>query len=196
MPVRGAKGWSAATLWSRHVECPLPTTSLNLHNKRQLRVVAAGIVLAYCILVAARIDQQWPPDFAAFYSIAHALGAGGLGAVHLLYSIHFQEAVEASVRTGAGRVYFEPFMNPWPAAVIVIPFTVMPLRAAFLIWDTAALGICAVGTYWLCKHAELGGGTPPCLRGSCWRRTPSTWPWAWASTICCGQPAWRCSPPP
>ena len=118
--------------------------------------MAAGTVLAYCVLVAVRIDQQWPPDFAAFYSIARALGTGGLGAVHLMYSIHFQEVAEASVQAGAGRVYFEPFMNPWPAAVILIPFTALPLRAAFLIWDTAALAICAAGTYWLCKDAGLG----------------------------------------
>lgn len=122
---------------------------------RVLEAIAAGIVLAYCGLVASGVEQQWPPDFAAFYSSAHALTVGGFQVIHLLYSIPLQRAAEAGFSSGAGRVYFEPFMNPWPAALLVAPFTVLPLRAAFLAWDLICLVLCAAGTYWLSRSTGL-----------------------------------------
>lgn len=131
-------------------------------NSRKLVVLASGVVLLlYVIVVAARIDQQTLPDFAAFYAVARALGTGGLAASHQLYSLHFQVAAEAFLGHGPGRTYVEPFVALPPAAWVVIPFTVLPLWPAFYLWDALCLALCVLGTVWLARQENLGLDSTP-----------------------------------
>lgn len=134
-------------------------------STRQVVVLISGaLLLSYAFLVAAQIDQQAVPDFAAFYSMARAIGAGGLAASHHMYSVQFQVAAEAFLGHGGhgpGSAYVEPFVALPPAAWVVIPFTVLPLWPAFYLWDAVCLLLCLVGTIWLARQERLGADAIP-----------------------------------
>ena len=125
-------------------------------RKRLLLVVCFAVFVAYVVLVAAGIDQQHPPDFAAFYTVARALRLGGLGAAHRMYSLSFQIAAGRILRGGRQGEFLDPFVNPPTAAWVVIPFTTLPLHQAFLTWDSLCLVLLVAGTFWLAR-LELPG---------------------------------------
>lgn len=124
-------------------------------------LLSGAVLLSYVVLVAAQIDQQTLPDFAAFFAVARALGAGGLAASHHLYSLTFQIKAESFLGHGLRRAYVEPFVALPPAAWVVIPFTVLPLWPAFYLWDAVCLGLCIVGAIWLARQERLGPDALP-----------------------------------
>lgn len=131
-------------------------------DKRRLVLIISGaVLLSYVILVATQIDQQSLPDFAAFYAVAKALGAGGLTAAHHLYSLHFQLHAESFLDRGQGRAYLEPFVALPPAAWVVIPFTVLSMWTAFFLWSGICLLLCLFGTIWLVRQEKLGPNAIP-----------------------------------
>lgn len=119
-------------------------------------LVSGAVLLSYVILVAAQIDQQTLPDFAAFYAVAKAIGAGGLSASHQMYSLLFQVRAEAFLGHGPGHAYVEPFVALPPAAWVVIPFTYFSMWPAFYLWDGVCLIFGIVGTVWLVRQEKLG----------------------------------------
>ena len=116
-----------------------------------LLVACFAVFVGYVVLVAAGIDQQHPPDFAAFYTVARALRLGGLDAAHRMYSLSFQIAAGRILGGGHQREFLDPFVNPPTAAWVVIPFTVLPLHQAFLAWDGVCLALLVVGTFWIAR---------------------------------------------
>jgi hypothetical protein len=131
-------------------------------TRRALVLASCAFLLSYVILVAFQIDQiAVLPDFMAFYSIAHAIAAGGLTASHHMYSLRFQVAAEAFLDHGLGRAYVEPFVDLPPAAWMVIPFTVLSTWPAFYLWDAIGLCLCLAGTFWLTRQERLGADAIP-----------------------------------
>jgi hypothetical protein len=127
-----------------------------------LVLASCAFLVSYLILIAFQIDQIAAlPDFMAFYSIAHAIAAGGLATSHHMYSLRFQVASEAFLDHGLGRAYIEPFVDLPPAAWVVIPFTILPIWPAFYLWDAIGLGLCLVGTFWLVRQERLGADAVP-----------------------------------
>ncbi len=112
-------------------------------------VGSVAVICAYVAMVVAGPGEQHPPDFAAFYSVARALRLGGLEAARQMYSFHFQLRAGSFLSQGPGRVYVEPFVNPPPAAWVVIPFTLLPLQLSFFIWDALLFSLCLIGAWWL-----------------------------------------------
>ncbi|HUY57182.1 MAG TPA: hypothetical protein VMV12_05070 [Candidatus Micrarchaeaceae archaeon] len=132
------------------------------YRTRRLVVLLCGaFLLSYLFLVAAHIDQQTVPDFTAFYTVAKALGAGGLTASHHMYSLAFQLRAGSFLDSGLGHAYVEPFVALAPAAWVVIPFTIFSLWPAFAIWDGVCLVLCVGGTFWLARQEKLGSDTLP-----------------------------------
>lgn len=125
-------------------------------TRRVVALLSGAVLLSYVVLVAAQIDQQTLPDFAAFFAVARALGTGGLAASHHLYSLPFQVRAESFLGHGLRRAYVEPFVALPPAAWAVIPFTVLSLWPAFYLWDAVCLGLCIFGTIWLARQEHLG----------------------------------------
>ncbi len=115
----------------------------------------AGIVASYLLVVALQIGQQWPPDFAAFYAVARALAHGQAGGYADLYTVAFQTRAFEVLSSVHGEVFAELFLNPPPAVWLVTPWTVLPLRIAFLTWDAFAFALGAVGTAWLARQIPI-----------------------------------------
>jgi hypothetical protein len=130
-------------------------------TRQAVGLISLSVLLSYVILVAFQIDQQTVPDYAAFYAVAKALVAGGLGASHHLYSLRFQVAAESFLSRGPGRTYVEPFVALPPAAWAVIPFTWLSLWPSFYLWDAVCLGLCVIGTFWLVRQEQLGLDATP-----------------------------------
>ena len=114
-------------------------------------MACVAVLVSYVVLIAAGIDQQHPPDFAAFYTVARSLRLGGVAAAHRMYSLPFQIAAGRIVGGGHRGEFLDPFVNPPTAAWVVIPFTVLPLHQAFLAWDGLCLALLVVGTFWLAR---------------------------------------------
>jgi hypothetical protein len=134
---------------------------MRFSTRQLVSLISGAILLGYVFLVAAQIDQQVVPDFAAFYAVAKALGDGGLQAAHHLYSLQFQVNAESFLSHGLGRAYVEPFVALPPAAWVVIPFTILSLWPAFFLWDGILLLLCLVGTVWLTRQEKLGPDAIP-----------------------------------
>jgi hypothetical protein len=134
---------------------------MRFHTGRLVTVASLSILLSYVILVAAHIDQTALPDFAAFYVMAKALGADGLGAAHHMYSLAFQLRAATFLSNRRLGAFVVPFVNPPPAALVVIPFTALPLWPAFFLWDGICLALCLIGTVWLARQERLGRDALP-----------------------------------
>jgi hypothetical protein len=131
-------------------------------TRRALVLASCAFLVSYVVLVALQINQVAAlPDFMAFYSIAHAIAAGGLAASHHMYSLRFQVASEAFLDHGLRRAYVEPFVDLPPAAWVVIPFTILSIWPAFYLWDAICLGLCLMGTFWLVRQERLGADATP-----------------------------------
>lgn len=120
---------------------------------RHLAVAMLALLACWLILVGTGAGQEFPNDYAAFYSMARGMRLYGLGINSELYSVHFQYLLESFIRSRAGVPLAIPFVNPPLAAWLVIPFSWLPLRASFLIWDTVLLVSAVLGLLWL---AEVG----------------------------------------
>ncbi len=126
-----------------------------------------AVLLGWLILIAAGIGQEFPHDYSAFYAMARGLRSYGLGLDSQLYSIHVQYALESFIRNRAGAALTIPFVNPPIAAWVMLPFSLLPLRAAHLLWDATGLIAFAAGLVW------LGRTSPKLDRMGCWC---SPWP--------------------
>jgi hypothetical protein len=118
----------------------------------------AAILVAWVVLVATGIGQEFPNDYAAFYAVARALRTLGFGISSEMYSVHFQYQIESFIRGRAGTTLAIPFVNPPVAAWVMLPFSLLPLRAAYLAWDAVALAACAGGLIWLGRLRPKVGG--------------------------------------
>ena len=119
---------------------------------RRLAIVGSiAIIFAYVAMVVAGPGQQHPPDFAAFYALARALRLGGLDAARQMYSLDFQLRAGSFLGGGSRGIYVEPFVNPPPAAWVVIPFTLVSLQLSFFLWDAVLLALCVIGAIWLAR---------------------------------------------
>jgi hypothetical protein len=115
------------------------------------------MLTAWVVVVALGWSIQWPNDYSAFYFMAKGLRVFGMGLNHQLYSLRVQYELEGlGPKSGVGLAI--PFVNPPIAAWIMIPFSFLPLRAAFLLWDAIALIAAGGSLYWLRQtHAEVPG---------------------------------------
>lgn len=97
-------------------------------------------------------DQEFPNDFAAFYYMAWGLTHYGMGLNHSLYALNIQYALESQLHHGSA--YLEiPFVNPPLAAWLIMPFSELPLRAAYLTWDVVGFVLEGLGLWWLVRLA-------------------------------------------
>ncbi|HUY09645.1 MAG TPA: glycosyltransferase 87 family protein [Candidatus Dormibacteraeota bacterium] len=134
---------------------------MRFSTRQLVSLIGGAVLLSYVFLIATQIDQQSVPDFGAFYAVAKALGAGGLTAAHHMYSLKFQLQAGAFLSHGAKRAYVEPFVALPPAAWVVVPFTILSLWPAFILWDGLCLLLCIFGTFWLARQEKLGRDAIP-----------------------------------
>ncbi len=128
----------------------------------RLTVVGAGGVLAGYVLVTPQVaGAQHVPDFGAFFAVAHALRLQGWGALPHLYSLTFQVHAGAIFGRSHGLPYVEPFVATPPAALLVLPFSLLPFWAAFYLWDALLLGLGLWGAIWLARGEGLGRASLP-----------------------------------
>ncbi len=130
-------------------------------TRRAIALICSSVLIAYIVLVVARVDQQPLPEFDAFYAIARALADGGLAASHHLYSLKFQLNAESFLDRGPNHTFVEPFVALPPAAWVVIPFTALSVWPAFYLWDALCLCLCLVGAVWLARQEGLGPASIP-----------------------------------
>ncbi len=116
---------------------------------RHLALAMGAILLAWLILIVTGIGQEFPNDYAAFYAMARGLRIYGLGLDSRLYSVPVQYALESFIRNRAGATLAIPFVNPPIAAWVMLPYSLLPLRAAYLLWDATGLAAFAGGLVWL-----------------------------------------------
>ena len=127
-------------------------------TSRHLALAMLALLVAWLVLVGTGAGQEFPNDYAAFYSMARGMRLYGLGINSQLYSVHFQYLLESFIRNSAGVPLAIPFVNPPLAAWIVIPFSWLPLRASFLAWDACLLIAAVIGLRWLADWKPKVGG--------------------------------------
>lgn len=101
-----------------------------------------GIALGFLGLLvkAARDDLLWRADLTAFYT-GGAIVRQGLGP-HL-YDLNLQTRVQQAI-LGPGRMFYDgvlPFNNPPYFALVMVPFSLLPLGLAFWCWTALQVGI-------------------------------------------------------
>ncbi len=126
-------------------------------RSREVAVGLGLILITWMLAVGFGYGQEWPNDFSAFYFMARGMRLLGLGLNHQLYSLAVQYALEGVVRKhGAGLTV--PFVNPPIAAWIIMPFTYLPLRMAYLVWDLTGLMAAGGGLWWMrIIHKDVSG---------------------------------------
>jgi hypothetical protein len=124
---------------------------------RQVAFTLLLLLAAWVLAVVTGWQQEWPNDFSAFYFAAHGLAQYGFPLTRDLYSLRTQYELEAVVR-GPGGSLAIPFVNPPIAAWLIMPFSYLPLRAAFLCWDAVAVGGCALGLWWIARQRPSDAG--------------------------------------
>jgi len=122
---------------------------------RHLALAMSAVLLAWLILIVTGIGQEFPNDYAAFYAMGRGLRIYGLGLGSQLYSVHLQYALEAFIRDRAGASLAIPFVNPPIAAWVMLPYSLLPLRAAYLLWDATGLIAFVGGLVWLGRTSPL-----------------------------------------
>ncbi len=101
-----------------------------------------GIALGYAgLLIRASLDGLlWRADFAAFIT-GGAIVRQGLGPQ--LYDLNLQARVQQAI-LGPGRMFYDgvlPFNNPPHFALVMVPFSLLPLGPAFWCWTALQVGI-------------------------------------------------------
>jgi len=118
-----------------------------LHSNRAARWLTAfhlGIALGYVgLLIKAALDGLlWRADLTAFYT-GGAIVRQGLGP-HL-YDLELQARVQQAI-LGPGRMFYDgvlPFNNPPHFALVMVPFSLLPLGLAFWCWTALQVVILA-----------------------------------------------------
>ena len=106
-----------------------------LRLARWLTAFHLGIALGYLgLIIKIAIDGLlWQADFTAFYT-GGAIVRQGLGP-HL-YDLNLQARVQQAI-LGPGRMFYDgvlPFNNPPHFALVMVPFSLLPLGLAFWCW--------------------------------------------------------------
>ena len=101
-----------------------------------------GIALGYggLLMKAVLEDLLWRADFTAFYT-GGAIVRQGLGP-HL-YDLNLQARVQQAI-LGPGRMFYDgvlPFNNPPHFALVMAPFSLLPLGLAFWCWTALQAGV-------------------------------------------------------
>ncbi len=101
-----------------------------------------GIPLGFggLLLKAARDGLLWRVDFTAFYT-GGAIVRDGLGSQ--LYDLSLQTRVQQAI-LGPGRVFLDgvlPFYNPPHVALVMAPFSLLPLDVSFWCWTVLQVGV-------------------------------------------------------
>jgi hypothetical protein len=112
--------------------------------ERWLIVFHLGIALGYLgLIIKAAIDGLlWRADLTAFYT-GGAIVRQGLGP-HL-YDLNLQARVQQAI-LGPGRMFYDgvlPFYNPPHFALVMVPFSLLPLGLAFWCWTALQVVILA-----------------------------------------------------
>jgi len=115
-----------------------------LRLARWLTAFHLGIALGYLgLIIKAAIDGLlWRADFTAFYT-GGAIVRQGLGP-HL-YDLNLQARVQQAI-LGPGRMFYDgvlPFNNPPHFALVMVPFSLLPLGLAFWCWTALQVVILA-----------------------------------------------------
>jgi hypothetical protein len=118
--------------------------SRELRLARWLTAFHLGIALGYLgLIIKAAIDGLlWRADFTAFYT-GGAIVRQGLGP-HL-YDLNLQARVQQAI-LGPGRMFYDgvlPFNNPPHFALVMVPFSLLPLGLAFWCWTALQVVILA-----------------------------------------------------
>ncbi len=109
---------------------------------RWLTAFHLGIALGYLgLMVRAAVDGLlWRADVTAFYTggmiVRHGLGPR-------LYDLGFQARVQQAI-LGPGRMFYDgvlPFNNPPHFALVMAPFSLLPLGLAFWCWTALQVGV-------------------------------------------------------
>jgi len=113
-----------------------------LRLSRWLIAFHLGIALGYLVLIikAALEDLLWRADFTAFYT-GGAIVRQGQGPQ--LYDLDLQTRVQQAI-LGPGRMFYDgvlPFNNPPHFALVMVPFSMLPLGLAFWCWTALQVGI-------------------------------------------------------
>ncbi len=101
-----------------------------------------GIALGYLgLLIRAAVDGLlWRADVTAFYT-GGAIVRQGLGPY--LYDLDLQARVQQAI-LGPGRMFYDgvlPFNNPPHFALVMAPFSLLPLGPAYWCWTALQVGI-------------------------------------------------------
>jgi len=111
---------------------------------RWLIALHLGIALGFVglVLKAGLDDMLWRADFTAFYT-GGAIVRDGLGAQ--LYDLSLQTRVQQAI-LGPGRMFWDgvlPFNNPPHFALLMVPFSLLPLGVGFWCWTALQVGVLA-----------------------------------------------------
>lgn len=118
------------------------------HNYRSasrwLIALHLGIALGFVgLLVKAALDDLlWRADFTAFCT-GGAIVRQGLGP--RLYDLNLQTRVQQAI-LGPGRTFYDgvlPFNYPPPFALVMVPFSLLPLGLGFWCWTAVQVGVLA-----------------------------------------------------
>lgn len=101
-----------------------------------------GVALGYLglIIKAAADNLLWRADVTAFYT-GGAIVRQGLGPQ--LYDLDLQARVQQAI-LGPGRMFYDgvlPFNNPPHFALVMVPFSLLPLGPAFWCWTALQVAI-------------------------------------------------------
>src|SRR5438270_4091654 len=129
-----------------------------MHGRRAggMAVVAVGVGNMLAEAFRALRDAR-DTDYASFISAARILASGSRN----LYSLAAQHAAESAF------LGFTPppsvanaFLNPAPAALVLVPLTGLPRAAGLAVFLAAALACVAAAVVLTCRHllAPLGNG--------------------------------------
>jgi alpha-1,2-mannosyltransferase len=129
-----------------------------LRPARFIFAIAAALILAY-VLIWIRISpiDIGRSDFTSFY-VGGTLLRDGHGAG--LYNQVLQQSLHSRL-IAPDREPNLPFVNPPPAALVVLPVTFLPLAVAFHIWSLLELAMLALAVVLVTREAPWPSATPP-----------------------------------
>ncbi len=119
---------------------------------RWLIALHLGVALGFVGLVvkAALDDLLWRADFTAFYT-GGAIVRDGLGS--RLYDLALQARVQQAI-LGPGRMFLDgvlPFNYPPHFALVMAPFSLLPLNVSFWCWTALQVG----GLVWVIHRIHI-----------------------------------------
>jgi hypothetical protein len=158
---RGCRENQNAFCWERRDCRPAsatpPATARAPRPARYILAIAVALMLAYLLiwLQLTPIDIG-RSDFTSFY-VGGTLLRSGHGAT--LYNQVLQQALHSRL-IAPDREPNLPFVNPPPAALVVLPVTFLPLVTAFHLWSLIELGVLVLAVVLAVRSAPWPSATP------------------------------------